>query len=307
MALLAAACDPQAQPAQGIARAEVAGASQAFSRERESCAATADCEPPLRCVEAACRRPTTSRLGDYYWASAELHLGKGQTEAAIEAFQNAVAQFEEAKLDPPPALLCSYGAALRRMKGDAKASERAARLLHRCLLAAAPGSSDYRTALHELAELETVGLDPGLVARDAPADSYLTRPAKKPPLSKVQLDVAQTAPHKSPVYAAWVQELSSDATRGRLYHCYGEYWAATQKTKMTVVLPLRYKARFDEEEEVYVGGALELDPAPDATGPEAAASECVRAALAGQAAEVGKAGKGGSFAATVSITLRAGS
>lgn len=303
VALVAGAgCDPSAQSV-GRGAVPASSAALAYSREHESCSATSDCEAPLRCVEGACRRPTTSRLGEYYWASAELALRAGRAAAALEAFQRALGRFEEERIGAPPGLLCAYGDALRGQSGDTKAAEQAARLYHRCLLAAAPGSSERRAALGGLAALEDLGLDPELLLRDAPADVYLTRPPRRPPLDALRVEVARTQPARSPGYEEWAAALGGPATRTALAGCYEAYWAATQKPRLAVPLSLRFKARWDEDEEAYVGGALELAPGPGLAGPEAKAASCFVEALALPAAEFGKKSRGGSWEGSVTLTL----
>ena len=304
--LVVPACDPQAKPAPGVARADVLGAGRTPSRERESCAATGDCEAPLRCVERVCRAPASSRLGEYRWVAGEVAAGKGDFAHSVEQFAQAGSAFEADRLEPPPGLLCAYGAALRRRPDDPKAAEQAARLLHRCLLGSAPGSAEHRAALAELAELESLGLDPALLARDKPADTYLTRPPRKP--ASLEVQVAQTTPARDKGYAAWIGGVvQSDEARRQLARCADDYWTATQRTRVQVALGVRYKGRYDEEEEIFLpGGTFELEPAGGGSEAEAAAGRCVKEVLAAQSVDYARKAAGGSWTGAVAVTLQSG-
>lgn len=305
VALLGAvACDPRAND--GVTQAGVVPAAppRAPSRETESCAATADCESGFRCVDDVCRRETTSRLGEYHWTSGEVLAEKGKVADAVAAFQLAMTQFDTDKVEPPAGLLCSYGAALRRQKNDEKALEQAARLLHRCLLQTPPGAADRGRALRELVELEEAGLEPTLLSRDTPADTYLVRAPRRPQVSAVRVDVAQTAPHRDRGYAAWVKLVQAEDTV-RLYRpCFERYVTDTSKTSLTVTMPLKLKAQLGDDD-VYVGGTLDIAPDPAAGGPEAIAGQCVRDALAPVAATFARNGSSGSWAGTITLSLRA--
>src|SRR5262249_55017738 len=136
--------------------------------------------------------PSTSRLGEYYWVSGQVNAEKGRLGAAVDAFQRAISEFESEKKDVPAGLLCDYGTAPRRRGRDAGAGEQAARVLHRCFLLAPLGTPERTRALRELVELEPIGLDPALVGRDTPSDTYLTRPAAKAPTDKLKVTVART-------------------------------------------------------------------------------------------------------------------
>ncbi|MDR7513149.1 MAG: hypothetical protein QN147_14160, partial [Armatimonadota bacterium] len=303
LAMLAAAgCDARVKSAEGVTRASAAPTTP--SRERESCAATADCEAPLRCVEGACRAPTSSRLGDYYWTAGVAAARQNDLDRATEAYQQAIGQFEAEKLPTPPALLCDYGAALGQRKNDPKAAEQAARYLHRCLLAAAPGSTVYATALAELVDLEPLGLDPGLLAREQPADAYLTRAPKKPATTSLRADVAQTAPSRDRGYAAWIEVVRAAAARGAFNRCYEDYWAATQKTALPVELQMKYRVTLGDDD-VVVGARLDLGGGASAAGADAAASACVREALAGDVTSFSKDVKlsAGNWQGTIVVTL----
>src|SRR5262245_62092158 len=92
------ACDPRARVSEGSGSASggasggdgesVPGVSAPPanpSRAGESCAATPQCEAPLRCVEQICRSAETSRLGEYLWTWGEVALEKNDILGAIDA------------------------------------------------------------------------------------------------------------------------------------------------------------------------------------------------------------------------------
>lgn len=298
---LLSACDPQARTASGVARADVAGGGSA-SRERESCSATRDCEAGLRCLEGSCTKGG-SRIGDYHWAAGEAAEAKGDHGAAAQSFALALDKYPADQV--PAGLLCAYGAALRR-QADTRTAEQSARLLHRCVLGAAPGSADYRMAMRELAELEALGLDPALLERDRPADTYLTKQPQKPPMERLTIVVAPEKQPENRLAVSWVAMLSADEGKKALARCYEDYWNATRKTEAQLPMTFKYKAKFDEEEEVYLGGTLEVAPAVTLAGPEAAATQCAATALAAIGTEFTKKGTGGSWQVNAMITLTSG-
>src|SRR6266568_9406297 len=172
--------------------------------------------------------PPTSRLGEYYWVSGQVNTEKGRLGVAVDAFQRAISEFESEKKDVPAGLLCDYGAALRRRVGDARAAEQAARLLHRCFLTAAPGAPERTRSLRELVELEPAGLDPALVGRDTPSDTYLIRPAAKAPVDKLKVTVARTQKAGDRGYENWAKFLEGNPdARAALARCFEPYWQAT--------------------------------------------------------------------------------
>jgi hypothetical protein len=303
VALALGGCDPQAKPAD-VARADLIG-SGGLSREREACAASADCLAPLRCVRGTCVSPQAAPLGEYHWMAGEVAAERGDLARAVEAFQEAIAEHEKARVDAPPGLLCSYGAALRRTPGDPKAAEQAARLLHRCFLGSPPGSPDRHRALRELAHLEALGLDPAHLGRDGPADTYLTRTARTPSADALKVEVARTTPARQRGYGTWVEALEGAEARPHLARCFGEYWVATQAGTLTVPLAMRYRARYDDYDDVYLGGTLEI-AAPDGAAPagtEGAAHACVREALAPVAEAYGKRERSPGWTGQVAVTI----
>jgi hypothetical protein len=282
---LGTACDPRVQPASGETSAAVPGVAP--SAEGETCATTSHCANGLHCVEAVCRPLKSSRLGDYYQASGHAAVGRGDGAAASEAFGKAIGAYESANLPPPASLLCDAGMALRRKKGDAKAAEQAARLLHRCVLAAVPGTVDYRLALDELAALEPEGLEASLLAKDAPGDMYLTRPSARP-VGEPKVEIAPGAtPSRDKGYAAFITRAgAAPGVRNGLVDCWKAYSAAAQKPLLSVIVELKYRQVLGDDD-IVEGAKLELGGTPPA-GAEGAAHACVKAALAPVADEIAK-------------------
>jgi hypothetical protein len=293
LALLASpACDPRSG-------APAAGPAPRGSRLGETCGSTGDCEEPLRCLQATCASPQTSRVGELRWAAAQVAAERGLPTAA-DLFQQALVQFEADKQAAPPALLCDYGAALRRAAGDAKTGEPAARLLHRCLLVAAPGSAEHARALRELVQLVPRGLDPTLVARDETADRYLVAEPVKAPVDTLKIEVARTTPATAAGYEAFARKLEAPEARPIFQRCFAEAWGQTMAARMVVVLAVKNTAVLGDDDEV-VGGKWELPAAPEDAGALAA---CLRAGLLPIGEAVAKAGSG-SFAGALTITLAA--
>jgi hypothetical protein len=265
--------------------------------EWESCSTTADCADDLRCMGQTCRRAMTSRLGEYNWVAGQVALERGQKEQATVRFEEAMAQFENEKVEPPAALLCDYGEALRRRTSDPKASEQAARLLHRCLLAAPWGTSEHARAMRELVELEPLGLDPSLVARDVAGDRYLVKEVKRPPVpAKVEVAAKQTA--RDPGFGRWVERLQEEDVRSVLLGCYAKQ---TEAGEATAVLATKLRARLGDDD-IYLGGTMEL------SGESGTPLEtCLAEALAPLAVEAAKKGHNDSWSGSVSFAFKPGS
>jgi hypothetical protein len=303
--VLLVACDPRVQPATGEASAAVPGVAP--SAEGETCATTSHCAAGLHCVEAVCRPVKSSRLGDYYQAVGHAALGRGDGGAASEAFAKAIGAYEAANLAPPASLLCDAGMALRRKKGDAKAAEQGARFLHRCALAAPPGTVDYRLAMDELAALEPEGLDANLLAKDQPGDMYLTRPSAKP-VGEPKIEVAPgPKPARDKGYAAFLDKAKAAApVRAALAECWKAYSAASQKPLLSVTLELRYRQVLGDDD-VVESAKLDLLTPSAGGGAEGTAASCVKAALAPVADEIGKdkASSSGDWQGNVSVMVQA--
>jgi hypothetical protein len=290
---LLGACDP-ALRRDGVGGAAAAAPGPRAGREGESCARVADCAEPLRCVEEVCVPAATSAIGELHWAAAAVAGETGESRAAL--YQKATAQYEADEIPVPAALLCEHG---RYLLGQpaAQSGEQAARLLHRCVLASPPGSRLRRGALEDLARLGPRGLDPALLARSGPADTYLVNPPAPPPAERLEVEVARTTPAGDRGYAAFVELLEGPKARPALAGCYREQWLRTHQPRMTATLPLKLRARFDHDEE-YAGGTLEI-------GADAgdAVATCLRGALAPLAAELAKVGSSGSWHGAVTVTV----
>ncbi len=301
---LVGACDPRVQPATGEAAAAVPGVAP--SAEGESCATTSHCAGGLHCVEQVCRPQKSSRLGDYYQASGRAAIGRGDGAAASEAFGKAIGAYESASLAPPASLLCDAGMALRRKKGDAKAAEMAARFLHRCVLAAVPGTVDYRLALDELAALEPEGLEPTLLAKDAPGDMYLTRPSAKP-VGEPKLEIAPgPSPSRDKGYAAFLERARAAPTvHSALVDCWKAFSAASQKPLLSVTVELKYRQVLGDDD-IVESARLDLGGGGGA-GAESTAFNCVKTALAPIADDLAKdkSSSSGSWQGNVVVMVQA--
>jgi hypothetical protein len=294
LVLLVVACKPRV-------RAGDEAESRPAASEWESCATTADCGEGLRCLAQTCRRAASSRLGEYNWVAGQVALERGQKEQATVRFEEAMSQFEKEQVEPPAGLLCDYGEALRRRAGDAKSSEQAARLLHRCLLAAPWGTAEHARALRELVELEPLGLDPSLVARDTAGDRYLVKEVKRPPpVVKVEVTPKQVA--RDPGYQAWVARLGGDEVRKLLLGCWEKHGEGAE---VTVVIGSKLRARLGDDD-IYLGGTLELlpDPSREQGAAAPAIETCLRESLGELAAESAKKGHNDSWTGSVSIAFK---
>src|ERR1044071_420175 len=150
---LVTACDSHAtasDPQSGGGRAEQKG------REYESCSATLHCQDELRCFDGMCRRAKRSNVGDYYAALGALQRTRGDMEAAIASYAQALAHYDADKAagNLPPDVDCAYGATLAAARAKKEHAELAARVLHRCILSVPVGSALRDGALANLALLE---------------------------------------------------------------------------------------------------------------------------------------------------------
>jgi hypothetical protein len=226
---LAAGCDPSA-------KASGEGATGERSKEYESCGATLECEPGLRCADDICRSPATVIIGDYWAAVGRRALAAGEKERAVTAYGEAVNQYKAANQEPPLALYCGQGHALTAARDNVEYAETGARVLHRCARLAPVGSALRRQALTDLAALGDVGLDPVLLGTDA-ADKYLTKAPKAPPSDKVRLTLGgvDTTP-------GFVTTFGGKPMRDKLIGCWEAYNKETGETDLT--LSFRFKYRF---------------------------------------------------------------
>jgi hypothetical protein len=272
-----AACDTQAtasDPRGGAPRGDQ------LSREHESCAASVHCAPGLRCLEQICQRTDRSVLGDYAAALGQLARSRGETDAAIALYAEAIGRYEADALAVPADIDCAYGDVLTTAKVNKERAELAARVLHRCLVAA-PAAGPLRTrALADLAELFETGLDPIHLARTAPADLYLTRTAQRPDPAALKVTASAEPAPTGKTFPNLLARFGEADLRAPLVACWDAYYAATRKSGLAVQVPLRGKlvaSQYDDEPDrltVTVEGAP-----PTGSTPEATAALCVRAAV----------------------------
>lgn len=282
VALLAlAACDTPATPSAGGVAAPTR-----TSAALESCAATADCADGLRCLDQVCRAAARSLAGDYAAALADRARAAGELPAAVAAYADAVARYEADKLAVPIELECAHGAALVEARGDRERAELAARVLHRCVRGAPAGSALAAAGLRALAALDEQGFDPAHLAREQPADKYLTRTPAAPRADQVQVTLAAEPPLRHRLAQEALDALA--AAPAPLRACWDASFAATRQPVLEAAVPLRttYKdSGYDDEP-----GTWTL--APDAKAPAAAgpAEACVRDAVAAALGAPGRAG-----------------
>jgi hypothetical protein len=271
VACWAAGCDTR------VTASDSGGRADQKSREYESCAASAQCQDDLRCFDHTCRRTARSTVGDYYAAAGAYARGKGDLEAAIASYAQALAHYDADKLGVPPDVDCAYGAALAAARSNKDHAELAARVLHRCVLAVPAGSRLRDQALGELAALGDVGLDPVLLGASKLADRYLTRAPTRPAADKLAISVTPTPVPAGKSYPLIPDKLGSAELRPALVACWEAYSAATHRDALTVTIGLKSvytPSEYEDEPGTFV---VKLDPpvAP-AGGPDAAADACVR-------------------------------
>jgi hypothetical protein len=271
-----AACDTQAtasDPRGGAPRGEQ------LSREHESCAATVHCAAGLRCLEQVCQRTDRSILGDYAAALGQLARSRGETDAAIALYAEAIGRYEADALAVPADVDCTYGNVLTTAKVNKERAELAARVLHRCLVAVPAGPLRAR-ALADLAELFDTGLDPIHLARTAPADLYLTRTAQRPDPASLKVTASAEPAPTGKTFPNLLARFGEADLRAPLVACWDAYYAATRKSGLAVQVPLRGKlvtSQYDDEPD-RLTVAVEGAP-PTGSTPEATAALCVRAAV----------------------------
>jgi hypothetical protein len=269
---LIAACDSKATANDpgGGARAEQK------SREYESCSASIQCQDELRCFDHACRRTARSTVGDYYAALGLQAKARGDNEAAIAAYAQAINQYqaENIKNIPVPDIDCAYGAALAAAKQKHEHAELAARVLHRCVLAAPVGSSLREQAIAQLATLSDVGLDPLLLGAPKTADLYLTKGPAMPSSDKVNVTVTASPSVSGKSYSAVPDKIAE--LKPQLVPCWETYTAASKKDTLAVTIPLKVSYYSNPDYEGEGGFTTKVEaPSGNAASPEGAAGQCV--------------------------------
>lgn len=292
------ACDQSAKATSGEGLDSAQG-----SQEYETCAATAQCQGDLRCVDGACRSGVASPLGDYYAAVGQRELARDNVRAAVEAYTRAVNQYKIEELPIPSHLYCAQGHALAQDSGDQENAELGARVLHRCIRDL-PARSRWRSqALSDLAVLGDVGLDPMLLGAKDDADRYLTKAPKTPSLDKVDVEVKSSISTSASSYSGFVQTLGSDEVRDALLPCWKAYNEATKEKTFTVTLPFKYY--------FYQGYYADQDrhkldikgDAPAPGSPQTSAEACVHGAIGPIADTYAKSGGSGSWSGDITLVI----
>jgi hypothetical protein len=269
----AAACDSRA-------KASDPQKPESFSKEYETCASTASCAENLRCFDHVCTRTNRSTVGDYFAALGATQLRAGKVDEAIDSYKRATGHYDTASIAVPADVDCAYGAALAVGKAKKDNAELGARVLHRCLLALPPGGALRRQALLDLASLSDAGLDPLALGRTALTDVYLTGAPAGPSTDKLTVTVTASPTPSGKTYQAIPDRITGPDLKPALVACWTQYNAASKKDALAVTIGVKssYSAEYDDEPGVF---SMKIDPPSGvaAGSPEAAADQCVRAAV----------------------------
>ena len=276
VALLVVGCDTRATTSD-----PTAGRAEQKSREYESCSASAQCQDDLRCFDHTCRRMARSAVGDYYAAAGMLARGKGDLEAAVAAYAEALGHYDAEKIALPPDVDCAYGTTLAAAKAKKEYAERGAKVLHRCVLAVPAGSRLRDQALADLASLADAGLDPLLLGANKLADLYLTKGPARTPTDKLVVTVTPTPTPAGKSYALIPEKIKDADIHTALVACWEAYTNASKKDALAVTIGLKasYIASEYEDESGTFATKLEPPVAHPAGSPEALADACVRQVL----------------------------
>jgi hypothetical protein len=270
-----AGCDSRAK-----ATDPQAARPEAKSKEYESCGASMHCQDDLRCFDNVCRRGARSTVGDYYAALGSVSRARGDLDRAVDSFNKALGHYDSEKIALPPDVDCAYGATLAAAKAKKENAELAARVLHRCILAVPVGSALRTQALTDLANLTDAGLDPLALGRTALADVYLTGAPQKAETKPVGVTIVANPPVDKKTFPLVTDRLSQPDMKTALIACFDVYNAASKKDTMTVSIGIKWTYTASEYEDEPGRFASKLDPAiAMPPGPEAAADQCVRAAV----------------------------
>ncbi len=215
----------------------------------ESCGSTSDCSESLRCLEQRCLTGVRSRLGDLHAAAGRRAQAAGETEASAMAYESASAAYEKEGIAMPLELLCHQGMALAEARADAQRAEAAARILHRCVLAAPASSQVTNSAMLALASLVESGLDEELIARSEPADRYLTKQPSGPDLSKVKVVVGTDSKSSKRTFIQFMDALRDDGSTASFKTCWQDSWNKHKQKQLDVPLDVSYKFFLDPDDE----------------------------------------------------------
>lgn len=272
VAILAGGCDSKATASDP----QAAGARpEQRSKEYESCGASMDCLDNLRCFDHVCRRSARSAVGDYHAAAGALARTKGDHQAAVAAYDQALKQYSVEKLEVPPDVDCAYGAALAEARRKRENAELGARVLHRCVLAVPPASPLRERAMAHLATLAEVGLDPLAIGGAKLADLYLTKAPQRPSADKLTVSATANPATGAKSYALVSAKLVDPELKAPLVACWDSYTAATRKDALAVTLPIKASYIPSEYEDEPGAWSVKVDTTPGLAGPEAAAQACV--------------------------------
>jgi len=275
-----AGCDSKATASDPLAGG---GSREQRSKEYETCSASAMCGDDQRCFDHTCRRTNRSTVGDWYAARAALLRSRGDSEASIEAFTQALQHYDADKLALPPDIDCAYGSALANAKGKREHAELGARVLHRCLLAVPVGSALRERAMADLAVLGDAGLDPASLVKPATADVYLTKAPARPATDKLTISATSTPALPAKSSQLVTDKLAEADLKATLIACWDAYNQATKKDALTVTMTLKNSYQpsiYADDPDVSGSYALRLEPATGvAPGADASADGCVRAAV----------------------------
>ena len=250
------------------------------SKEFETCSSTASCQDPLRCFEHICRRTARSTVGDYFAALGASERTKGNIAGSIDAYNRALGHYDAEKIALPPDIDCEYGSALAADKGNKEHAELAARVLHRCILAIPAGSELREVALMDIASLADAGFDPLTLGKSGLADVYLTRNVT-PATDKLAVAVTATPQPSGKTYQAIPDKLAEAELKTALVACWEQYNKAAHKDALAVTIGFKSTYTPSEYEDEAGSFGIKIDPptALPAGSPEAAADQCVRAAV----------------------------
>ncbi|HEX2689860.1 MAG TPA: hypothetical protein VHN14_24745 [Kofleriaceae bacterium] len=272
----AVGCDSRA-----TASDPAAGRVEPKSREYESCSASVECQDGLRCFDHTCRRVARSVLGDYYAAAGMLARGKGDLEAAVTDYAEALVHYDAEKIAVPPDIDCAYGTTLAIAKAKKEYAERGARVLHRCVLAVPVGSRLRDQALTDLATLADAGLDPVLLGANKLADLYLTKGPARPATDKLVVTVTPNPMPAGKSYSLIPDKINEPDLHTALVACWEAFTSASKKDALAVTIGLKASYLASEYEDEAGTYSVKLEPpiALPAGSPEATADACVRQVL----------------------------
>jgi hypothetical protein len=273
VSILAGGCDSKASTA---ADPQAGAKPEQKSKEYESCGASMHCGDNLRCLDHVCRRTARSTVGDYYAAAGGVAHARGDHEAAIREYAQAVGQYKAEKLELPPDIDCGYGATLAAARSKRENAELGAKVLHRCVLGVPASGSLRERAMASLALLAEVGLDPLHLGGGKLADTYLTKAPQRPSTDKLTVSASASPATGSKSYALLSAKLVDAELKGPLVACWEAYSSASKKEVLAVTIPIKVGYNPSEYEDEAGSWYSKIGPATGLSGPEAAADSCVR-------------------------------